>query len=166
MMIFKLLVVDKEGNIGRRIEDVFTRFMRDYCVYRSPSPVEAVVLGKQEGVDVVIINGEDYPDLDPEALQEFKRRIIPSPKILLLLEPNVINTFPALENEAHRVLDSTNFRMLRIRNVVQDLIRDRFLEDYERRKAEAKRKKSELESLLAEVRDIKEELNQKIKGEH
>lgn len=163
-MIFKLLVLDKEGSIGKRVEDMFTRFMRDYQVYRTASLEETIASGKQECVDVIIINGDDYPDLTPENLQDFKRKIIPSPKLLLLLEPNLLNTLPALENEAHRVLDSTNFRMLRIRNVVHDLIRDRFLEDYARRKAEAKRKKDELESLLADVRDIKEELGQKNRG--
>ncbi|HOW87085.1 MAG TPA: hypothetical protein PKV84_00325 [Candidatus Omnitrophota bacterium] len=160
-MIFKILTFDKTGEVSNRIENIFTKFMKGYLVYRAATAAETVEIGKREEVDVIIINGDDNPDLSPEILLDLKRKIVPSPKLLLLLESNNIHTKPALESEAHATLNSSNFRMVQIRNAVHDLIRARFLEDYERRKAEEKAKRTETEELLQDIREIKEELKNK-----
>lgn len=163
-MIFKLLVVDKTGRITKRMEDIFTKFMKGYQIYRVEVPQEATALGRKEGIDVIIINGDDYPELSPKTLREYKERILPPPKLLLLLEPNRTNTDAFLEDEVHRVMDSSNFRMLQMRKVVYELIHDRFMEEYKRRKEEAEQKKSELDKLLDDVKDIREDLREKGEG--
>lgn len=160
-MIFKILAFDKTGIVSKRIEDIFTRFMKDYLVYQAETVTEAIAVGKRENIDVIIVNGDDNPDLSGEVLRDLKLKIVPPPKLLLLLETNVIHTQPVLESEAHATLNSSNFRMFQIRNVVHDLIRARFLEDYERRKAEEKAKRTETEALLQDIREIKAELKQK-----
>ena len=153
------MVVDKTGRITKRVEDVFLRFMRGYDLLRVEDPNDVLTRAMKESLDVILINGDDFRNsLTAEMLQSFKVKIIPPPKLLLLLEPNLINMMPALEREVDSVLDSMNFRMLQMRRVVHKLVEERFLEEMRRQKEEGKKKKNAFQTALNEVEEMCEEI--------
>lgn len=165
-MIYKLLVVDKTGVISKRIEGIFTRFVMDYLVFRISDLEETEFIGKKERIDVIIVNGDDYVEsLSKEKLRSFKEKIVPSPKLLLLLEPNLMNTLPAVEREVHEVMDSKGFRTLQILHAVDRLAYERARERYERTEAELKKKKGEFDTNLQAIREMREGLRQRAEQE-
>lgn len=158
-MIYKLLVVDRTGMIAKRMEDIFTKFVMDYLVFHTSNLDETEAIGKKERIDIIFINGSDYQDLlTKDMLRRFKEKIVPPPKLVLFLENRWIHTLPLIEGEVHEVVDMDRFRTLQMLYLVDRLALERARERCDKIQAEMDRKKSQLESNLASIRQMREDL--------
>ncbi len=158
-MIRQLMVLDKTGDMVKHITKVFTGFIRGYQVFHVTDTDEAIALAKKQMIDVVIVNGE--ASLSADAMKVLKDKIYPKPKIVLLLEPNLLDTLPGLEGKADCVINSSNFRSSKLRRTIIDLAHKKYMEEYEREKKEIVDQKHQAQIVEQEFDAICEELKQK-----
>lgn len=164
-MIRQLLVLDKTGVIAKHIDKIFSGFIRGYQVFHAASPEEAVALAKKQMIDLIAINGDDFAKFfSADTMRMLKEKIFPPPKLLLLLEPNLIDTLPGLEGKADYVLNSSNFRSLRLRRIINDLVHKKYMEEYQRESQEISDKKQKSQMIDQEFDAICEDLDAKYKN--
>lgn len=166
-MIRQILVLDKSGGLGKHIDKVFGGFLRGYQIFRVSSIEDAKKIAKEEMIDVIAINGLDFVKaLTADVMGFFKNQVYPPPKILLLLEPNLINMLPSVEGAVHAVVDSGNFRAVKFRRAVDKLIDDKYMEEKERRDKEVEERRNRSRRVWAEVDAICDDLEKKTREEY
>lgn len=164
-MIRQILVLDKEGELAGHIAKIFSGFIRGYQVFHAKSPEEAIEIAKKQMIDVVAINGNDFhKSFSAGTMQMLKQKIFPMPKLLLLLEPNLLDTLPSLEGNVDHVLNSTDFSTLKFERIVNDLVHKKYTEEYQRGIQEVANKKYQEEAADRRFDEICRELEKKVKG--
>ena len=165
-MIRQLLVIDQAGAMTRHIEKIFGGFLKGYQVLHAAGAEEALGVARTEMIDVIVINGDDLGKSLAYDIPTFlKKNIFPPAKLLLLLEPNLINTLPALEGAVHAVVDSSNFRSHQFRRIVDKLIHVKYMEEKEKREKELEEKKDRSRRVWAKIDMICDDLEKKSNSE-
>ncbi|MFH0754473.1 MAG: hypothetical protein V2A70_07910 [Candidatus Omnitrophota bacterium] len=158
-MIRQILVYDPEREIIERIQKVFSVFIRGYQIFHAKTVEEAVTIERNQMIDVVVINGDAFvKDKAGGDMRVFKHKILPPPKILLLLEENLVNTLPQIEGVADAVFNLSSFRALRFRRTVHDLVHKKYAEEWQKEKQELDEGKLQSQSIQDELHQICKEL--------